>query len=145
MRTRTVPFPLRKAVVVLYGIALLVAGACATFIFNGFRYWSDGSTPKYSLVDDVVFYGLFLGIPTAISVFIVWSSFRRKRGLAYRIFYWILYAALGLASVLCLLSGGKNGAYYFGIPSSVFLFAWFPFRHDRIFDSTSAVSQSGRL
>ena len=139
MTTRIALLTLRRVAVVLYGIAFFAGGVCATVLVNLLRNVT-GKLIEYSvytLLEDVLCYVLIPGIPTAISVFIVGSAFRRKKGLTFRILYWVLYATLGLVSVFCLLLC-DNESLLFGVPTAIFLLAWFPFRNDRCSSNHSA-------
>lgn len=136
--------PFRATIVILYGLLLSVGMGVAAFLLSGLRYWGDGSTPRHSLLNDLLYYGLFVGVPTAISIFIVWSVFRQQKGLGYRVVYWVLYATLGAGAVFCLLSGDDE-ALLFGAPTALFLLAWFPFRHNRIMPSESELGPNRGL
>jgi hypothetical protein len=139
MKTRTTHMPFRATIVILYSLALSVGMAITAFLLSGLRYWGDGSTPHHSLLNDLLYYGLLVGVPIAISIFIVWSVYRQQKGLGYRVLYWLLYATLGATAAFCLLSGDDE-ALLFGVPTAVFLLAWFPFRHSHV-----SPSESGRV
>lgn len=133
--------PFRTAIVILYSLLLSVGMAVAAYLLSGLRYWGDGSTPRHSLINDIFYYGLLVGVPVAISIFIVGSVYRQQKGVGYRVIYWLLYAALGAISGFCLLSGDDE-ALLFGIPTAIFLLAWFPFRDSHARTSKSDPGQN---
>lgn len=112
-----------RFIVWVYVVVWAVGAMGLAYVANGFRYWTDGSTPRYSLLEHALFYGLFIGLPVFVVWFIVRSLLRPPTGRRYRVLFFLLFSLFTLAAAACLLLGDDE-ALLFGLPTALFLPAW---------------------
>lgn len=112
---------LKRNYIVFYGIIFNFISESLWLFVEKIKFLQISSDMKYILI----YYGSFV-IKIAIAVFIVSSPFKQVKGFVYRIFYWIIYALLGIAAFWSL--GVSADSIWFGCLTLLFLFAWYPYR-----------------
>jgi len=127
MKPGTTQAPIRATITVLYSILFAIGMSLVTYLLIGLSTWGDGGVPTLAAWEIVFLYGLIPGGSLATSLFIGLSPFRREKGLVFTCVYWMLFASFTLVAGFCLLTGDGE-ALMFGIPTAIFLPAWYPFR-----------------